>query len=417
MEKIGGIRNKLFYYERNIVNKKGGSMCSELAINGGTPVREKLIPINAPYFDQDDYKAVEMAMRSTFVSGDGPECRKFEEKLKKYLNVKYAFFTTSATAALDLAFMVKDFPEGSEVIVPDFTFTSTALAPILNQLKVVLVDVDPLNGNIDVGKIEAKITQKTAAIVPVDYAGNPADMDKINHLAKKYNLYVVHDAAQSIGSEYKGKKTGALADVSCFSFHGTKNLVVGEGGAIVTNHDDLAEKIIIAREKGTDKYSYISNPKKKGYYEYVSKGNSYVQSNILGALAVSQLKKIDFMNRRREDIAKRYMREFSELDGIGLPKVTEGSKTNWHLFYLLVPQNKKEWIIDALKAEGIMANIHYNPLHLNTYYMDLCDFEEDEFPNAMKFYDSLVRIPLYPSLMEKDVNDIVRGVRKVLGSL
>jgi len=387
---------------------------SKLAINGGAPVREASLPLNLPYFDQDDFDAVAKALGSTFVSGDGPECRSFEADLKKYLGAKHVFFTTSCTAALDLAFMVKDFPEGSEVVVPDFTFTSTALGPILNRLKVVLVDVNPENGNIDVNKVEERITSKTVAIAPVDYAGNPANMDAINALKKKYGLYVVHDTAQSIGAEYQGRKTGTQGDVSCFSFHGTKNLVVGEGGALVTDDDAIAAKVIIAREKGTDKYFYLNDPDKRGYYEYVSKGNSYVQSNILGALGRSQLKKLESMNLQRKTIAEHYIREFRNLEGIGLPKVTDNAKTNWHLFYLLVPARIKKWFIEAMRAEGVTANIHYNPLHINQYYREVCGYDLEEFPNAMEFYDSLVRIPLYPSMKDSEVEDVIRAVKKVL---
>ncbi len=214
----------------------------QLAINGGKPVSATKILLYKPTIEEDDIEAVKNAVTSTFVSGDGPECRAFEKELAEYLGVKHAFFTTNCTAALDLAFMIKDFPAGSEVIVPNFTFTSTALAPILNNLKVKLVDVDPLSGNINLDKIEEAITGKTVAIVPVDYAGYPCDMDGINAIAKKHDLYTVQDSAQSIGAVYKGKKTGPLADVTCFSFHGTKNLAVGEGGAIVTDDDDLARE-------------------------------------------------------------------------------------------------------------------------------------------------------------------------------
>jgi dTDP-4-amino-4,6-dideoxygalactose transaminase len=389
-------------------------MNSKLAIDGGKPVREAALPLNLPFFDQDDFDGVAKTMASTFVSGDGPECRLFEAELKKYLGAKHVFFTSSCTAALDLAFMVKDFPDDSEVIVPDFTFTSTALAPILNRLKAVLVDVDPENGNIDVNKVEAKITSKTVAITPVDYAGNPANMDAINALKKKYGLYVVHDTAQSIGAEYHGQKTGTLADVSCFSFHGTKNLVVGEGGALVTDDDAIAAKVITAREKGTDKYFYLNDPEKKGYYEYVSKGNSYVQSNILGALGRSQLRKLESMNLQRKTIAEHYIREFRNLQDVGLPKVTDKAKTNWHLFYLLVPPGIKKWFIEAICAEGVTANIHYNPLHINKYYKEICKFDPDEFPNAMKFYNSLIRIPLYPAMKDTEVEDVVKAVKKVM---
>lgn len=389
-------------------------MRSTLAIDGGTPVRKTMIPLTVPFFDKDDLDAVTKVVQSTFVSGDGPECRAFERELAAYLNVKHAFFTTSCTAALDLAFMIKDFPPGSEAIVPNFTFTSTALGPILNGLKVVLVDVDPENGNIDVGEIEAKITSKTVAVVPVDYAGNPVDMDPLNAVARNHGLHVVHDTAQSIGAQYKGRKTGSLADVSCFSFHGTKNLVVGEGGALVTDHDELVERVIIAREKGTDKHSYVSDPTRKGYYEYVARGNSYVQSNILAALGLSQLRKLDAMNKRRDRIAEYYVSQLGRYDSVRLPKTTPEAKTNWHLFYLLVEPRLKDWFVDALRAEGIMANTHYSPLHINRYYREMCAARVEDFPKSMRFFNSLVRIPMHAGMSDVDAEDVVTAVRKVV---
>lgn len=388
-------------------------MMTTLAIDGGTPVRREMLPITMPSIEQDDIDAVVRTLRSTFLSGDGPECRAFELELAAYLNVKHVLFTNSCTAALDLAFMVKDFPAGSEVIVPDFTFTSTALAPIANGLRVVLVDVRAEDGNIDPAKLEAKITARTVAVVPVDYAGNPADMDAVGRVARQHGLYVVCDAAQSIGAEYRGRKAGTLGDVSCLSFHGTKNLVVGEGGAVVTDCDDLAECILIAREKGTDKHRYLSNPGMKGYYEYVALGNSYVQSNLLGALGRTQLRKLDAMNRRRQEIAEAYCEAFAPFDAIRLPTVTQQARTNWHLFYLLVEPTLKEWYVDALRAEGITANIHYHPLHINRYYREVCSFDEGEFPNAMAFYNALVRLPMYAGMTDQDVRDVVTAVEKV----
>jgi perosamine synthetase len=373
--------------------------------------RTELLPLNLPFFDEDDTNAVMRAVKSTFVSGDGPECRRFEADLAKYVGAKYAFFTTSCTAALDLAFMIREFPAGAEVLVPNFTFTSTALAPILNGLRVILVDVDPGNGNLDVTKIEEKITSRTVAIVPVDYAGSPADMDAIGEIAKKHNLYVVHDAAQSIGAEYRGRKTGTLAEISCFSFHGTKNLVVGEGGAIVTDNDVLAAKIVIAREKGTDKHFYINDPTRKGYYEYVARGNSYVQSNILGALGVTQLRKLDWMNQRRRAIAETYNAQFRSLMGVHLPTHADGASTNWHLYYLLVPPPLKERFIDGMRSRQVMANIHYSPLHRNKYYAQVCEFDPDTLRHSVEFFESLVRIPLFPGMTDGDVEDVVSAVR------
>lgn len=384
-----------------------------LAINGGTPVTREFILIHKPSLENDDFEAVNEAMKSTFLSGDGPKCREFEKMLADYIGAKHVFFTTSCTAALDLAFMVKEFPAGSEVIVPNFTYTSTALGPILNNLNVVLVDVDPLTGNIDIEKIEEAITRKTVAICPVDYAGNPVEMDEIIRISRKHNLYIVHDTAQSIGTFYKGRKTGTLADVSCFSFHGTKNITTGEGGALVTDNDEIAEKVKIARDKGTDKFTFISNPEKKGFYEYVSLGNSYVQSNILGALGISQLGKLDRFNLRRKEIADYYYNELQGIEEIILPKIDDDRIRNWHLFYLLVKPENRLWLIDALKAEGIGSNVHYNPLHMNKYYENLGNGRD--LKNSEKFYGMLVRIPIYPTLSDNETELIVRAVKKVFG--
>lgn len=390
---------------------------NKLAIKGGEPAAEKFVPLYIPTIEEDDVQAVAEAVRSTFVSGDGPECRKFEKELSEYIGIKHVFFTTNCTAALDLALMIKNFPAGSEVIVPNFTFTSTALAPILNNLKAVLVDVDPNSGNIDIDKIEDAITEKTVAIIPIDYAGYPADMDEVNKIAKKHNLYVIQDSAQSIGAEYKGKKTGNFADVTCFSFHGTKNLVCGEGGAIATNDDNLAKKIIIMREKGTDKHSFLTDPLKKGYYEYVDKGNSYVQSNIIAALGRSQLKKLDKLNKRREEIANQYIENLSGIKGIELRKEREDIKSNWHLFYILVDENEKNFIIEALDAEGIGVNVHYSPLHINSYYNRVAYFDRDKLTGSIEFFKRLIRIPMYPGLTDEQVNLVIKAIKKVMSQI
>ncbi len=391
--------------------KMENNKLEKLAINGGKPVTEKPVLIHKPYLDEEDFKAVDETTRTTFISGNGPKCREFEQKLAEYLDVKHVFYTNSCTTALDLAFRAQNFPAGSEVIVPNFTYTSSALGPLLNNLKVVLCDVNPGNGNIDVNKIDALITPKTVAIVPVDYAGNPADMDAVNAIAQKYGLYVVHDTAQSIGASYKGKKTGTLADVSTFSFHGTKNLTTGEGGALVTNDDEIAERVVLMREKGTNKQSFLIDDKTRGFYEYVDIGSSFVQSNILGALGVSQLKKIDFITNERTRIAEYYLHELKNIPGLDFIKITDGAKSNWHIFGILVPPEKKYWIMDAVRAEGIMANVHYTPLHRNRYYAHLGT--DNDFPNSMKFFSRLLRLPIYLSLKEKEKENIILAVKKI----
>lgn len=383
-----------------------------LAINGGSPVSKELIPIHKPYLDEDDFEAVNKSLRTTFLSGDGPDCREFESKFAEYLGVKHVLFVNSATSALELAFRAKNFKPGSEVIVPDFTYTSSALGPLYNNLKIKLVDVYSDNGSIDVSKIESAVTKNTVAIVPVDYAGIPADMDPINDIARKYDLYVVHDTAQSVGSTYKGKKTGTLADVSTFSFHGTKNMTTGEGGALVTDNDELAAHVKVLREKGTDKYTFISNNITRGYYEYIDIGNSYVQSNILGALGVSQLAKLDRMNEMRKATADYYIDNLKNIRGLDFLRLTDKSVPNWHLFGILVSPDDKEWIMDALRAEGIMANIHYNPLHRNRYYKDLAS--DESMPGAVSFFSKFLRLPFYSGITKEESQKVIEAVKKVI---
>lgn len=385
----------------------------QLAINGGEPISKEPIIIHKPYLKEDDKEAIIKAFESTFISGDGPECRAFEKKLAEYLGVKHVLFMNSATTALDLAFRVKDFPAGSEVIVPDFTYTSSALGPLYNNLHVVLCDVYPDNGSIDVGKLEAYVTDKTVAIVAVDYAGIPADMDAINDIANKHNLYVVHDTAQSIGAEYKGRRTGSLAAVSIFSFHGTKNITTGEGGALVTDDDKIAERVRILREKGTNKYSFLTDNITRGYYEYVDIGNSYVQSNILGALGVAQMGKIDDIIKKRVKIAEFYKKELSDVEDIDFLRITESAKSNWHIFGILVPPEHKYWILDALRAEGVYANVHYTPLHNNSYYQNYGS--DTDFPGSVTFFKRLLRLPIYPDLTDMELRNVITSVRKVFG--
>jgi dTDP-4-amino-4,6-dideoxygalactose transaminase len=388
----------------NTSNKK-------LAINGGSPVSDEPVLIHRPCLGEEDFSAVDKAVRSTYVSGDGPSCRKFEKMLSEFLGVKHVLYVNSATTGLDLAYRVKDFKPGSEVIVPDFTYTSTALGPLYNNLKIKLVDVYPDNGSIDISKVEEAVTEKTVAIAPVDYAGIPADMDAINNIAARHKLYVVHDTAQSIGSLYKGKKTGCLANISTFSFHGTKNLTTGEGGAIATDDDEIAARIKILREKGTDKYSFLSDNMTRGYYEYINIGNSYVQSDILGALGVSQLQKLGEMNARRKEIAECYVKSMTGIEGLDFLRITTGAVTNWHLFGILVPEQNKYWIMDALRAEGIMCNVHYTPLHRNRYYKNLAT--DSEMPGANRFFSRLLRLPIYPDLTKAEMNKVISAVEKI----
>ena len=387
----------------------------KLAINGGTPVSKEPIIIHKPYLDENDFIAIDKTARTTFISGNGPQCMEFEKRFAEYLGMKHVLFTNSCTTALDLAFKAKNFPAGSEVIVPNFTYTSTALGPLLNNLKIRLIDVHSDNGNINPANIEELINKNTVAIMPVDYAGNPADSAAVNSLAKKHNLFVVQDAAQSIGSFYNGEKIGTLSDVTCFSFHGTKNLTTGEGGALVTNDDKIAELAKFIREKGTNKQSFLIDNKSRGFYEYETIGSSFVQSNILGGLAITQLEKIDWITAERTRIADFYLENLKDLPNIKFNRITDGAVNNWHIFGILVPPENRYLIMDALRAEGIMANVHYTPLHRNKFYKGLAI--DEEMQGSMKYFGSLLRLPIYPSLTQEEREKVIEATRKVIGIL
>jgi dTDP-4-amino-4,6-dideoxygalactose transaminase len=389
---------------------------SKVVIQSGSPLREKKLPLNSPYFDREDEEAVREAVRSSWVVGDGPKCREFEEEFAEYLGVKYALLTNSCTAALHLAFMSLGLEEG-EAVIPDYTFTSTALAPILNGMTVKICDVEYETANIDPALFKKSITKKTKAVVPVDYAGHPCRIDEVNDIADRYGLIVIHDTAQSCGSKYKGELIGRQARVSCFSFHATKNLVTGEGGCLVTNDDKLAEKAYIMREKGTNKRSLVLSGENIGYFEYQTKGHSYIQSNILGALALSQLKKLDWMNQKRREHARYLNKGLQGTPGIEIPHVAEDVETNWAIYAIRVLNGKLLPVRDALRSEGIECNTHYHPLHINSYYRNMIHCREEDFPNANKVYSTLLRLPMYPQLMRQDLDDIITAVKKVMSFL
>lgn len=388
----------------------------KLLADSSAPVREKKLSLNLPYFDEDDELAVVQPVRDGWVVGDGPKCREFEEAFADYLGVKHALLTTSGTAALDLAFMALGIEGGGEVIIPDFTFTSTGLAPILNGLQVRLCDVEYKTANIDPQAIERLITKKTKAVVPVDYAGQPCRIDQVMAIAHRHGLMVVHDSAQSCGSRFQGTLVGSQAPVTCFSFHATKNLVTGEGGCLVTNDDRIAERAYIMREKGTNKRAMVSSGS-IGYFEYQSKGNSYVQSNILGSLALSQLKKLDRMNDKRREHAQYLNRGLEGIEEIEIPYIYNDVETNWSIYAIRIINGKLIEVRDALRKEGIECNTHYHPLHINSYYKEMLDCHDEDFPNANRVYKTLLRLPMYPQLTREDLDDIVTAVRKIMNVL
>jgi len=382
----------------------------KLATEGGTPVRNKKLPMVLPFFGKEEIRAVTECIESTWISSDGPKGRELEGQLQKYLKVKHAILVNNCTSAMHLGLWAADI-RGGNTVIPDYTFTSTGLAPLAVQSKPKMIDVEYETANIDPNKI--KITKETRAIIPVHYAGHAADLEPIIKKAKEENVLVIEDAAQALGSEYKEKKLGTIGDIGCFSFHAVKNITCGEGGALVTNNDEIAKKARIIRDKGTNKAEFNIH-KNIGFYDYVMEGHNFMFSDILAALTLEQLKKIEEINRRRTANSQYLIKELEKLNkkNLILPIVKKYTKTNWNLFTIRVKEDISK-VTKALNAEGITANIHFTPLHLTTLYKKYIN-KEEKFPVSEKVYGSLIRLPMYPGLTKEELDDIVKAVDKVI---
>lgn len=385
----------------------------KLALYGGKPIRKSRLPFYVLSIGQEEINAVVAALGSGHISGNGPIGNLLEKELEEFANCKHALFTSSCSAAIELALMSCDIMPGDEVICPSFTFVSTANAVIQQGAKPVFVEINEDTLNIDPDLIEKAITKKTKAIITVHYAGHACEMKKINELASCYKLKIVEDAAQAIGSYYNGRHLGTIGDVGCISFHGSKNLVCGEGGALLTNNNRIAKKAEIIREKGTNRSAFLRGEVDK--YTWISKGSSYVQSDILAAIVREQLKKVNVINRMRAKNAQYLTDQLASLGKvIKLPKVIEGAQTNWHIYAIRVEPKFRDWMIDALMAEGIQATFHFIPLHSSPYARKHLGYKSGDLPITEKVSKSIIRLPLYPQLKQEDLNDIAIAVKKVI---
>tara|TARA_B100000315_G_C14535387_1_gene568208 strand:+ start:496 stop:1659 length:1164 start_codon:yes stop_codon:yes gene_type:complete len=373
--------------------------------------KNKIIPLLIPFLGTEEIEAAKKAILSSWISGNGPEGRKLEAKISKYLGVRFAVLVNNCTSALHLALMslgIKD----CEAIIPNYTFTSTGLAPILVGSKPVLCEVDFETANIDTCSIRKLITKKTKVIIPVHYAGLPCNMTEIKKIAKEYKLFVVEDAAQALGSKYKNKMIGTLGDIGCFSFHSVKNITCGEGGVLVTNNKEIYKKAIVMRDKGTNKYFY-NQKHSKGFYEYISIGHNFMLSDILAAIALEQFKKLKTINLLRTKHAHYLINGLANVPNLIIPNLFNDRLSNWHLFTVRVPEGKTEKFINEMRKRGIETNTHYVPLHLNSFYKKF-GYRKGNFPVSEKINNSLVRLPLYPSLTKGNLDKIIRSIKETM---
>lgn len=372
-----------------------------------------MISFNIPPYVGNELTYIKEAVDSYKICGDGQFTKKCNAWLEEKFNAQKALLTTSGSTALDMALLLCDLKPGDEVILPSYTFSSTANAPVLAGAKLVFVDIRPDTMNIDENKIEAAITKKTKVIIAVHYAGISCEMDTILDIARRHNLMVVEDAAQGVMSTYKGKALGTMGDFGCYSFHETKNYSMGEGGALVINNPAYNEKAEILREKGTNRAKFFRGQVDK--YTWVDFGDSYLPSELNAAYLWAQLEVADKINENRLATWNAYYEAFKPLEEKGyieLPTIPVGCVHNAHMFYIkLKDLEARTDFIEALKKDGVNCVFHYIPLHSAPAGHKFGRFDgEDEY--TTKESERLVRLPLYYNLTLEDREHVIDSVKK-----
>ena len=372
-----------------------------------------MIPFNKPPYTGNEEKYVIESMKSSKISGDGDFTKKCHKWFEEKLECKKALLTTSCTHALEMAAILLDIKEGDEVIMPSYTFVSTANAFVLRGAKIVFVDIRPDTMNIDETKIEEAITSKTKVIVPVHYAGVACEMDTIMDIAKRYNLFVVEDAAQGMMSTYKGKALGTIGHLGAFSFHETKNYTsAGEGGLLIINDENFVQRAEIIREKGTNRSLFFRGMVDK--YSWVDVGSSYLMNDVSAAYLWGNLEKADEINQNRLNSWQKYYDGLKELENRGfieLPKIPDGCVQNAHMFYIKVKDlEERTDLLDYLKKNDINAVFHYVPLHSSEAGLKFSLFSKEDIYTT-KESDKLIRLPMYFGLDNKDIEKIIYKIK------
>jgi dTDP-4-amino-4,6-dideoxygalactose transaminase len=369
------------------------------------------IPFNKPCIVGSELIYVGQAVAGGHASGDGPFTRQAEKLMQDRFGARRILLTTSCTAALEMAALLCDLRPGDEVIVPSYTFVSTANAAALRGAKPVFVDIRPDTLNIDERLVEAAVTPRTRAIFPIHYAGVACEMDEIMAIAQRHNLLVVEDAAQGVYAKYKDQWLGTIGHMGCYSFHETKNFSCGEGGALVINDPRLERRAEILREKGTNRSQFLRGQVDK--YTWVDIGSSYVPSDMLAAFLVGQLENMDKITTRRGEIYNRYASMLAPLVEAGLiriPSVPQHCTTNYHMFYVLTANiEERTALIAHLRRAGILAVFHYVPLHSSPFARSLGGPQMD-LPVTDDASSRLVRLPMYYDLTDRETKEVAETV-------
>lgn len=391
----------------------------KLAINGGYAVRGGKIYYGRQWIEEEDIEAVASVLRSDFITC-GPKVEEMERKLEEYTGAKYAVAVSNGTAALHCACIAAGIGPGDEVITTPITFAASANCALYCGAKPVFADINSKTYNIDTESIRTHITDKTKAIVAVDFTGQAVEIDKIRAICDEYNLIFIEDAAHSIATKYNGKQVGSLADMTTFSFHPVKTITAGEGGAILTNNDELYKKLVLAHTHGIthDEKLMVDVPHEgPWYYEQIFLGYNYRITDFQAALIVSQMNKLEKFAARRKEIVNMYNEAFSKIPEIIVQDEIPESDTCRHLYIIRLDLDRltctRREFFDAMEAENIQPQIHYVPVYWFPYYQHL-GYEKGLCPNAEEVYKGIMSIPLYPRMSDQDVRDVIHAVKKVV---
>ncbi|WP_291568314.1 MULTISPECIES: UDP-4-amino-4,6-dideoxy-N-acetyl-beta-L-altrosamine transaminase [unclassified Clostridium] len=387
-------------------------------INCKSPIREIYLSYGKQNIDEDDIQEVIKVLKSDYLT-TGPYVKIFEENIANYVGARYAVAFSNGTAALHGACFAVEIEEGDEVIVSPMTFAASSNAILYCGGIPIFCDIDMNTGNMDVSKIEEKITSKTKAIIPVDFAGHSVDMDEIMKIADKYNLIVIEDGAHALGGEYKNKKIGSGAHMTEFSFHPVKPITTGEGGIITTNDKELYNKLIRFRSHGItrDKNFLINKNEGPWYYEQLELGFNYRLTDVGAALGVSQLKKLDKFIKRRREIANIYNEAFKDIEEIEIPIEYDYAKSGYHIYVIKLKLEKlcktRKEIFIELENNNIGVNVHYVPVYYHPYYKEL-GYDKGLCKVAEEFYERIITLPLHPSITNEEIKYIISKVKEVI---
>jgi len=374
-------------------------------------IGKKYLPYGHQWVGKEDIKAVAKVLKGDWLT-QGPIVKEFEKAVAKYCKVRYAVALSSGTAALHAVYFAAGIQKGDEVIMSPLTFAATASTAVLLGAKPVFADIKEDTLNIDPAKVVKRITKKTKAIMAVDFAGNPCDYKELLGIARKHNLLLLEDGAHALGAVWQGRKIGSIADMTVLSFHPVKVITTGEGGMVLTNKKEFAERARMFGNHGIEKIL------KKGgwYYEIEEPGLNYRITDIQCALGLSQFKKLNFFVRRRNQLARQYKQLLKDMSGLILPIVRKGAKSAWHIYPIQIIEGsaKRKAVFDKLRRQGIGAQVHYMPLHLHPFYKRTFHYKKGDFPKAEQYYDGALSIPLFPAMTNLEQKRVVKVLKEVL---